>query len=141
MGRLRELYDNFRRTRRFHPKGILPPVLGDEMSSPLEKQAEAFFDELEKISFKFHPVALSAAFGAGTGAVKAVSNEYKERAKDVQVKLSPEELKANRARRMKGHVLGVAGSGLLGGGLGYMAHRQAGNIQALRDAMSKLTDT
>ncbi len=108
------------------------------MSSPLEKQAEAFFDELEKISFKFHPVAASTAFGLGTGAIKAVGNEYKERAKDVQVGLSAAQQKANRSSRMKGHILSTVGTGLVGGGLGYMAHRQTSNIQALREAMAKL---
>lgn len=91
------------------------------------KKANAFFDELLKISASLSGkgALVGGAIGAGIGTLKAVSREARERAWDDRAKLTDSEKKALRKKRLTGHAASVMNWSGAGAGLGT-AHKLVG---------------
>ena len=93
------------------------------------KTADAMFDELVKISASLSGKGglIGAGVGAGIGTLKAISREGRERSWDDRAKLTDNEKKALRKKRLAGHASSVFNWTLGGAGVGT-AHKKIGDI-------------
>lgn len=90
---------------------------------------DSMFDELLKISSALSGkgALLGGTLGTGIGALRAISRESRERMADERARLTPEELKKFRKKRLGSHAASITNWALLGAGLGS-AHRGVGQI-------------